>query len=218
MPRSSSGSTGSAGALGADRVVGVVALHRVVGERQVARACAPTGPGGRGSPRTESCPRATAGRRSASGRTCRRTRTARGSSRWCRSRARAAPGRRPPRRPSRPTSRRSCASRSCGLRDGAVVDVLAGEVVGVLAHVERADQHGAGRLQPRDQRRVAVRQAARSRLIFEPASVGRPAMSNRFFTANGTPASGPGGSPAAQVRSISCAATRARSSVMAELT
>ena len=29
-----------------------------------------------------------------------------------------------------------------------------------------------------------------SRLIFEPASVGNPAMSNRFFTANGTPASG----------------------------
>ena len=34
----------------------------------------------------------------------------------------------------------------------AVVRVLAGEVVGVLAHVERADQHGAGGLQPRDQR------------------------------------------------------------------
>ena len=33
--------------------------------------------------------------------------------------------------------------------------VLAGEVVGVFAHVERADQHGAGRLQPLDQRGVA---------------------------------------------------------------
>ena len=33
---------------------------------------------------------------------------------------------------------------------------------------------------------------ARSRLIFEPARVGRPRTSNRFFTANGTPASGPG--------------------------
>src|SRR5256714_13803137 len=30
-----------------------------------------------------------------------------------------------------------------------------------------------------------------SRLIFEPARVGRPFTSNRFFTANGTPASGP---------------------------
>ena len=39
----------------------------------------------------------------------------------------------------------------------AVVDVLAGEIVGVFAHVERADQDGAGRLQPLDQRRIARR-------------------------------------------------------------
>ena len=32
--------------------------------------------------------------------------------------------------------------------------------------------------------------AALSRLIFEPARVARPSMSNRFLTANGTPASG----------------------------
>src|SRR5919197_4832350 len=36
-----------------------------------------------------------------------------------------------------------------------VVHVLAGEVVGVFAHVERADEDGARRLQPLDQRRVA---------------------------------------------------------------
>ena len=36
----------------------------------------------------------------------------------------------------------------------AVVHVLAGEVVGVLAHVERAHQHGAGCLQPLDQGRI----------------------------------------------------------------
>ena len=36
--------------------------------------------------------------------------------------------------------------RSCGLRVGAVVRVLGGEAVGVLVHVERADQHRAGRL------------------------------------------------------------------------
>src|SRR3979490_2929712 len=30
----------------------------------------------------------------------------------------------------------------------------------------------------------------RSRLIFDPARVGRPCTSNRFFTANGTPARG----------------------------
>ncbi len=39
----------------------------------------------------------------------------------------------------------------------AVVDVFAGEVVGVFAHVERADQDGAGGFQPLDQRRVARR-------------------------------------------------------------
>ncbi len=37
------------------------------------------------------------------------------------------------------------------------MDVLAGEVVGVFAHVERADQDGAGGFQPLDQRRVARR-------------------------------------------------------------
>ena len=35
--------------------------------------------------------------------------------------------------------------------------VLAGEVVGVFAHVERADQHRAGRFQPLDQGCVAWR-------------------------------------------------------------
>ncbi len=43
---------------------------------------------------------------------------------------------------------------------GAVMDVLAGEVVGVFAHVERADQHGAGRLHALDQRGVALATAA----------------------------------------------------------
>src|ERR1700733_4258920 len=54
-----------------------------------------------------------------------------------------------------------------------------------------------------------------SRLIFEPASVGSPAMSNRFFTAKGTPASGPAGSPRARVASIACARRNARCSVTA---
>ncbi len=40
---------------------------------------------------------------------------------------------------------------------GTVVHVLAGEVVGVFAHVERADQHRAGGFQARDQRRVFLR-------------------------------------------------------------
>ena len=39
----------------------------------------------------------------------------------------------------------------------AVMHVLAGEVVGVFAHVERADQHRAGGFHPLDQRGVARR-------------------------------------------------------------
>src|SRR5271169_1559915 len=54
-----------------------------------------------------------------------------------------------------------------------------------------------------------------SRLIFEPATVGTPATSNRFFTANGTPASGPAGSPRARVASIAWARSSARCSVIA---
>src|SRR5690242_13503797 len=61
---------------------------------------------------------------------------------------------------------------------------------------------------------VASRLAgARSRLIFEPARVGRPATSNRFFTAKGTPASGPTVLPAAMSASIARALARARSAV-----
>ena len=39
----------------------------------------------------------------------------------------------------------------------AVVNVLAGEVVGVFAHVERADENRAGGLEPFDQSGVACR-------------------------------------------------------------
>src|ERR1700678_1021362 len=54
-----------------------------------------------------------------------------------------------------------------------------------------------------------------SRLIFDPASVASPATSNKFFTANGTPARGREGSPRASASSIACARTRARCSVVA---
>jgi hypothetical protein len=37
------------------------------------------------------------------------------------------------------------------------MDVLAGEVVGILAHVERADEHRAGGFEPLDQRRIPLR-------------------------------------------------------------
>jgi hypothetical protein len=44
---------------------------------------------------------------------------------------------------------------SCGIARRAVMHVLAGEIIGVFAHVERADQHGAGRLHALDQRGIA---------------------------------------------------------------
>src|SRR4051794_9571390 len=53
----------------------------------------------------------------------------------------------------------------------------------------------------------------RSRLIFDPARVGRPLTSNRFFTANGTPASEPIFCPAAIAASTARALSRARSAV-----
>src|SRR5262245_46987842 len=63
---------------------------------------------------------------------------------------------------------------------------------------------------------VASRLAgARSRLILEPASVGSPATLNRFFTANGTPASGPRRRPLARSASSAFARARARASVTA---
>src|SRR3954454_23626137 len=59
---------------------------------------------------------------------------------------------------------------------------------------------------------VASRVAgARSRLIFEPARVARPATSNKFLTAKGTPANGPTALPAAISASIARALARARS-------
>src|SRR5260370_10231569 len=62
--------------------------------------------------------------------------------------------------------------------------------------------------------RVASRGAGlRSRLIFEPARVGRPCTSNRFFTGNGTPASEPTFFPAAIAASMLRALARARSAV-----
>src|SRR5712675_499500 len=53
----------------------------------------------------------------------------------------------------------------------------------------------------------------RSRLIFEPARVESPGTSNRFLTANGTPASGPAFFPAATAASMARALARARSAV-----
>src|SRR5579871_3999637 len=62
--------------------------------------------------------------------------------------------------------------------------------------------------------RVASRLAGRpSRLIFDPARVASPFTWNRFFTAKGTPASGPTLWPAAIAASTARALARARSAV-----
>src|SRR5262249_15377722 len=53
----------------------------------------------------------------------------------------------------------------------------------------------------------------KSRLIFEPARVASPFTSNRFFTAKGTPASGPTGLPLSIAASIARALARARLAV-----
>src|SRR5882757_1027623 len=61
---------------------------------------------------------------------------------------------------------------------------------------------------------VASRDAGgRARLIFDPARVARPLTSNRFFTAKGTPASGPASLPEAISASTARAFARARSAV-----
>ena len=52
-------------------------------------------------------------------------------------------------------------------------------------------EDAAGGAHAPHQRTPSRSAGGRSRLIFEPARVGRPVMSNRFFTAKGTPASGP---------------------------
>jgi hypothetical protein len=69
-------------------------------------------------------------------------------------------------------------------------------------------------LEALDEGRIPPRRLL-SRLIFDPAIVGSPAMSNRFLTANGTPASGPSGLPLARASSRARARSRARSSVTA---
>ena len=125
------------------RVVRVGTLHRVVGEGEVGRRSGPSARDGRGCRRRGSCRPGSAGRRSASARSSRRRRRAPGSSRWCRSPS--VSGTSPaaiaaPEPPGRAAGHVVEGVRVVGV---AVVDVLAGEVVGVLAHVERADQDRA---------------------------------------------------------------------------
>ena len=142
-------------AIGADGVVGVETLHSVVSQRQIAH-------GARKRPdmiearHERECPRAAEppiGRLEPENAAQRRRhpdRTVGVRAERQRHQAAADGGARAARRTA------GHAVEIVRIARRAVVDVLAGEVVGVFAHVERADQDGAGRLQPLDQRRIAL--------------------------------------------------------------
>ncbi len=145
---------GSAGRVDADRIVRIVTLHGVVSEREVAdrarerpeviEAC---------DEGKRACPRQTA-----IGRLQPENAAERGGH------ADRAVGVGAERERNQPAGDRAAgaaggaaghAQRIVRIARWTVVHILAGEVVGVFAHVERADQNGAGRLQPLDQRGVA---------------------------------------------------------------
>ncbi len=143
-------------ALDAHRIVGIAALHDIVGEREIAHAA------GERAEMIEACHE-------------RKRAVARQPSIRGLQPEDAAQRRRHPDRPvgvgaerERNESAGNCAARTAGrtaghalevmrVARGTVVHVLAGEVVGVFAHVERADENGAGGFQAFDQRRVAAR-------------------------------------------------------------
>ena len=141
------------GPLGADGVLGVVALHGVVGERQVARGA-------------RQRPHMIEARHEREGAGAREPAVGRLQPEEAAERGRHADravgvGAERDRHQAAGHRCAGAARRAAGhmrrvvrVARGAVVHVLAGEVVGVLAHVERADEDGAGRLQPRDQRGV----------------------------------------------------------------
>ena len=156
VPRASAGIVGFDRPVDADRVFGVRALHRIVGEREVARSArerpemiearderkrarARQPPVGRLQPEQP----AERGRHAdrAVGVGAERERHQPARDRAARAARRAA----------------GHAVRVVRIVRVAVVRVLAGEVVGVFAHVERADQHGAGGFQPLDQRLIVRR-------------------------------------------------------------
>ena len=142
--------TGSTGSLERNRIVGIMALHGVVGERQIAGAARERADviEARHERKRARAREPAVGRLEAED---------------------AAQRRRHPDRPVRVRAQRQRhqpaadrgaraaggaaghAARVVRIARGTVVHVLAGEVVGVFAHVERADQHRARRFQARDQ-------------------------------------------------------------------
>ena len=140
-------------ALGAHGVLGIVALHGVVGERQVPR-------GARQRPHVIEARHEREGAgagEAAVGRLQAEDAAERGRHADRAVGVGAERDRHQPAGHRRARAARGAAGHMRGVvrvARGAVVHVLAGEVVGVLAHVERADEDGAGSLQPRDQRGV----------------------------------------------------------------
>jgi len=92
----------------------------------------------------------------------------------------AAPGPPPTAAPEPPDEPPVIRVTSCGWRDGPSCTFLAGEVVGVFAPYQRPDQT-APAASMRSIRVASRGRGARSRLIFDPARVGRPCTSNRFY-------------------------------------
>ena len=144
------------GTIGADRIVGIVALHRVVSEREVVRAArqradmieacregerarAAQPPVSRLEP--EHAAERSRGADRAIGVGAERKRHETAGDRGGRA-ARGAAG-------------HACAIMRVVHRT--VMEILAGEIIGVFAHVQRADEDGAGGFEPLDQCRVAPR-------------------------------------------------------------
>ena len=116
-------------------------------------------------------------------------------------RATAARGRRRPPRPSRPTSRRGCASSSQGLQGRAVGAVLGRRAHRELVHVRLAEEDRVGGLRA-GRSRWRRRAAGSSRASGCRRSSARPRTQSTSLIATGTPASAPSGSPA-----LRCAST-----------
>ena len=143
-------------ALGADRVARVVPLHGVVGEREIARRARQRPDMVEARHEWKSARTAKpAISRLQSEQTAQRSRHA--------DRAVGVGSKRQRHETAGDRGRRS-AGRSAAhaveivrIARRAVVGVLAGEIIGVFAHVQRADQNGAGRFEALDQRRITDR-------------------------------------------------------------
>ena len=101
-------------------------------------------------------------------------------------------------------------SRSHGLRVDLKRRVLGRAAHGELVHVRAADEHGVGRAELRDDRRV-VRRRESSASIREAHVVSSPRSQRISFTATGSPASRPTACRLARRASISAARSSARS-------